>query len=116
MVDSRVSTDTHADARLIAFDAEYTGLSYLRYLTVFIIASVSDVNVYAASAIVVISWCINVLFQYTIKKIISARAKFITRSTIPHARYLHNSVVIIFPRLCLLVYLNKKNRITLSEI
>jgi hypothetical protein len=36
--------------------------------------------------------------------------------TIPHARYLLSSVIIISPRLCLLVYLSKKNRITLSEI
>ena len=55
MVDSRVNMDTQADARLIAFEAEYTGLLYLRYFTVFIIASINDVNVYAANAIVVIS-------------------------------------------------------------
>ena len=55
IVDSSVSMDTHADARLIAFDAEYTGLLYLRYFTVFMIASVKEVNVYAAIAMVVIS-------------------------------------------------------------
>ena len=55
IVDSKVSTDTTADARLIALDAEYTGLLYLRYLTVLIMASVSEVKVYAAMAIVVIS-------------------------------------------------------------
>lgn len=55
MVDSRVSMDTHADARLIAFDAEYTGLPILRYFTVFIIALARDIKVYAAIAIVVIS-------------------------------------------------------------
>ena len=55
MVDSNVSIDTHADARLIAFDAEYTGLPILRYFTVFIIARTRDIKVYAAIAIVVIS-------------------------------------------------------------
>ena len=56
IVDSSVNMDTHADARLIAFEAEYTGLLYLRYVIVFIIANVRDVNVYAAKAMVVISW------------------------------------------------------------
>ena len=55
IVDSSISMDTAAAARLIAFDAEYTGLLYLRYFTVLMMASVSDVNVYAANAIVVIS-------------------------------------------------------------
>ena len=55
IVDSSVSMDTTADARLIDLDAEYTGLLYLRYLTVLIMASVSEVRVYAAMAIVVIS-------------------------------------------------------------
>lgn len=55
IVDSSVNIDTHAEARLIAFEAEYTGLLYLRYFTVLIIASVSEVNVYAAKAMVVIS-------------------------------------------------------------
>ena len=55
MVDSNVSIDTHAAARLMAFDAEYTGLLYLRYFTVFTMARASEVNVYAAIAIVVIS-------------------------------------------------------------
>ena len=55
IVDSKVSTDTTADARLIALDAEYTGLLYLRYLMMFTMAKVNDVKVYAAIAIVVIS-------------------------------------------------------------
>ena len=55
MVDSNVSIDTHAAARLMALDAEYTGLLYLRYFTVFTMARASEVNVYAAIAIVVIS-------------------------------------------------------------
>jgi len=55
IVDSSVNIDTHAEARLIALDAEYTGLLYLRYFTVLIMASVREVNVYAAMAIVVIS-------------------------------------------------------------
>lgn len=55
MVDSSVINETQADARLIAFDAENTGLLYLRYLKILMIAKVRDVNVYAAMAIVVIS-------------------------------------------------------------
>jgi hypothetical protein len=55
IVDSSVNIDTHAEARLIVFEAEYTGLLYLRYFTVLIIASVSEVNVYVAKAMVVIS-------------------------------------------------------------
>lgn len=55
IVDSSVSMDTHAEARLMAFEAEYTGLLYLRYFTELIIAKVNEVNVYAAIAIVVIS-------------------------------------------------------------
>ena len=45
IVDSRVSIDTQAEARLIAFDAEKTGLLYLRYFTMFTVAIVNEVNV-----------------------------------------------------------------------
>ena len=55
IVDSSVNIDTHAEARLTILDAEYTGLLYFRYFIVLIIATVSEVNVYAASAIVVIT-------------------------------------------------------------
>jgi hypothetical protein len=55
IVDSRVNIDTHAAARLIDFDAVYTGLLYLRYLTIFTTATVNDAKVYAANAMVVIS-------------------------------------------------------------
>jgi len=54
MVDSRVSIDTSAAARLMAFDAENTGLLYFLYFTTFTIATVNAVNVYAAIAIAVI--------------------------------------------------------------
>ena len=55
IVDSSVSMETHAAARLIPLEAEYTGLLYLRYFTAPIIAIVKEPNVYAAIAIVVIS-------------------------------------------------------------
>ena len=51
---SSVSIETAAAARLIARDAESTGLSNFLYLTTLIIAKVIEVKVYAASAIVVI--------------------------------------------------------------
>ncbi len=54
IVASSVSIDTQAAARLIALDADYTGLLYLRYFTMFIIAIVNAVKVYAAIAIAVI--------------------------------------------------------------
>ena len=56
IVDSRVSIDTAAAARDIALAAEYTGLLYFLYLTAFTIARGTAVKVYAAIAIVVISW------------------------------------------------------------
>ena len=55
MVDSNVNIDTHAATRFMVLDAEYTGLLYLRYFTIFMMARVIDVKVYAAKAIVVIS-------------------------------------------------------------
>lgn len=55
IVDSRVNIETQADARLIAFDAEYTGLLYFLYFIMFMIAIVNAVKVYAAIAMVVIS-------------------------------------------------------------
>ena len=55
MVDSSVINETQADARLIAFDAENTGLLYLRYRTMLTMETVNAVKVYAAMAIVVIS-------------------------------------------------------------
>ena len=79
------------------------------------IAKVNDVKVYAAIAIVVISWYTNVLFQYTIKNIISDSARFITRKTQPQARYFFSSTRIFSPGLFVLVYLIKKKRITASE-
>ena len=54
MAVSKVSIDTQAAARLIAFDADMTGLLYRRYLTIFTIARDIDAKVYAAIAIVVI--------------------------------------------------------------
>ena len=45
IVDSNVSIDTHADAKLIDFEAKYTGLLFLRYLTILIMASVKEVKV-----------------------------------------------------------------------
>ena len=53
-VEVRVSIDTQAAAKLIAFDAEKTGLLYFLYLTTFTMATVKAVNVYAAMAIAVI--------------------------------------------------------------
>ena len=55
IVASRVSIDTLAAARLIAFVDVYTGLLYFRYFMIFTIAKVSEVKVYAARAMVVIS-------------------------------------------------------------
>ena len=54
IVDSSVSIDTRAAARLIAFDAENTGLLYFLYLITFTIAKLNEVKVYAAIAIAVI--------------------------------------------------------------
>ena len=45
IVDVSVSIETSADARLIAFDAEKTGLLYFLYFTVLTIATVNEVNV-----------------------------------------------------------------------
>ena len=45
IVDSKVSIETQAAARLMALDAENTGLLYFRYLITFIIAIVSEVKV-----------------------------------------------------------------------
>ena len=56
IVVSRVIIETRAAARLIAFDAENAGLLYFLNFTAFTIATVNDVNVYAAMVIVVISW------------------------------------------------------------
>ena len=55
IVDSSVSIDTRAAAKLMALAAENTGLLYLRNLKKLIIAVVIVVKVYAAIAIVVIS-------------------------------------------------------------
>ena len=55
IVDSKVSIDTSAEIKLIIFDAENTGLLYLRYLNIPTIATLSEANVYAAIAIAVIS-------------------------------------------------------------
>ena len=55
IVDSSVSMDTHAAARLIALDAEKIGLLYFRYFTMLIMAMVNAVNVYVAIAMAVIS-------------------------------------------------------------
>ena len=54
IVEVRVTIETHAAAKLIAFEAETTGLLYFLYFTILIIAIVKDINVYAAMAIVVI--------------------------------------------------------------
>ena len=54
IVDSSVSIDTRAAAKLMAFDAEKTGLLYFLYLITLIIATANVVNVYAAIAIAVI--------------------------------------------------------------
>ena len=56
MVEVSVSIDTQADAKLIALDAENTGLLYFLYFTMLTIAAVNDAKVYAAMAIVVIMW------------------------------------------------------------
>ena len=55
IVDSSVNTETLAAARLIALEAEYTGLPNLRYFITFTIAIPSEPKVYAAIAMVVIS-------------------------------------------------------------
>ena len=54
MVDSSVSIDTSAAARLMALDAENTGLLYFLYLMTLTIATVNAAKVYAAIAIAVI--------------------------------------------------------------
>ena len=54
MVEVSVSMDTQAATKLIALEAEKTGLLYFLYLTTLTIAIVNDVKVYAAMAIVVI--------------------------------------------------------------
>jgi len=54
IVDSSVNIDTSAAAKLIALDAEKTGLLYFLYFMTLTIAVVSAVNVYAAIAIAVI--------------------------------------------------------------
>jgi len=54
IVDARVSIDTQAAAKLIAFEAEKTGLLYFLYLITLTIATVNAVKVYAAIAIAVI--------------------------------------------------------------
>ena len=55
IVVSRVSIDTLAAISVIVFAAEYTGLLYFLYRTMFTIANVNVTNVYAARVIVVIS-------------------------------------------------------------
>ena len=57
IVASRVSTDTTAAAKLIAFEAEKAGLLNFLYFMTLIIANVSVVNVYDAIAMAVIIWC-----------------------------------------------------------
>ena len=54
IVDSSVSIDTRAAAKLIALDAENTGLLYFLYLITLMIPTVNVVKVYAAIAIAVI--------------------------------------------------------------
>ena len=54
IVDVSVSIDTQAAAKLIALDAEKTGLLYFLYLTTLTIAIEKEVNVYAAIAMAVI--------------------------------------------------------------
>lgn len=54
IVDSSVSIDTNAAAKLIALAAENTGLLYFLYFTTLIIANVNAVKAYAAIAIAVI--------------------------------------------------------------
>ena len=53
-VEVSVSIDTQAAAKLIALEAEKTGLLYFLYFTTFTIAIVKDEKVYAAIAIAVI--------------------------------------------------------------
>lgn len=54
IVEVSVSIDTHAAAKLIALEAENTGLLYFLYFITFTIAAVKAVKVYAAIAIAVI--------------------------------------------------------------
>ena len=54
IVDVNVSIDTQAAAKLMALDAEKTGLLYFLYLTTLTMAIVKEVNVYAAIVIAVI--------------------------------------------------------------
>ena len=108
IVDSSVSIDTSAAAKLIAFDAEKTGLLYFLYFTTLIIATVKDVKVNAAIAIAVIMWCWKVLFQYTIKKIIRVSARFISRNTQPQLRYFLSSFCIFSPGAYLCVCRTRK--------
>ncbi|MDY3769095.1 MAG: hypothetical protein SOZ83_05810 [Sphaerochaetaceae bacterium] len=51
IVDSNVSIDTQAAARLIALEAEYTGLLYLWYFTMLVISFVKAVKVFAAAVL-----------------------------------------------------------------
>ena len=54
IVEVKVSIDTHAAAKLIALDAENTGLLYFLYFTMFTVAAVKAPKVYAAIAMAVI--------------------------------------------------------------
>ena len=54
IVDSSVSIDTRAAAKLMALAAENTGLLYFLYFITLTIATVNAVKVYAAIAIAVI--------------------------------------------------------------
>ena len=63
IVDSSVSIETQAAASPTAFDAEYTGLLYLRYLTTFIIAIVIVPNVYNRLKISYPDFCVIPTFQ-----------------------------------------------------
>ena len=49
MVEVSVSIDTQAAAKLIAWQAEKTGLLYFLYFTMFTIAAANETKVYAAS-------------------------------------------------------------------
>lgn len=51
-----VIIDTHADTNVTDLAAEYTGLLNLRYLMKLYIAKLNVKKVYAANAMVVISW------------------------------------------------------------
>ena len=53
-VEVNVSIDTQAAAKLMALEAEKTGLLYFLYRTTLTMATVNAVNVYAAIAIAVI--------------------------------------------------------------